>query len=82
MYLKVETAAAPKIDRDSIRGSLRDLAQLRDLVAARLQGAQPGDCFQIASDYSPDVVYPLRFEVQPERFDPAGADPALSGSAA
>src|SRR5262245_59820689 len=42
MYLKVQTSEAPEIDRQSIRGSLPDLARLRDLIAAALRSHGPG----------------------------------------
>jgi hypothetical protein len=77
MYLKVQTAEVPEIDRDSIRGTLSDLARLRELIAAGIRKTAAGGAFSIAFEYSARVMYPLTFEVQPEGFDPAAADPAL-----
>jgi hypothetical protein len=77
MYLKVQTADFAEIDQQSIRGTLPDLTRLRDLVAASLGACSAGATFSIASEYSRWVTYPLMFEVQPEGFDPASADPEL-----
>jgi len=80
MYLKVETAESPKIDNRSIRGPIRDLVRLRDLVAVQLQQAQSGDSFVVGHEYSALVTHPLHFEVREDAFDPASADPRLSAS--
>jgi hypothetical protein len=80
MYLKVQTAERPEIDEESIRGTLPDLARLRDLIAAGLRASAPGKAFLVGAQYSPAVTHPLRFEVQAEGFDPASADPALSAA--
>lgn len=78
MYLKVQTAKSPAIDEHSIRGSLKDLTRLRDLVAKALRTSRTGDSFKIGSEYSAAATYPLWFEVREEPFDPASEDPELS----
>jgi hypothetical protein len=80
-YLKVQTSESPNIDSQSIRGTLADLARLRDLVADGLRGVRPGQSFAIGPEYSRAVSFPLRLEVRESEFDPASADPALSESA-
>jgi hypothetical protein len=78
MYLKVQTSESPAIDEHSIRGSLEDLARLRDLVAKALRTSRAGDSFELGSEYSTAVTYPLCFELREEPFDPASEDPQLS----
>ena len=78
MYLKIETAEPSEIDNRSIRGSIRDLLRLRDLVAAQLQKANTGDSFVVGLEYSVLVTHPLHFEVREDAFDPASADPQLA----
>ena len=77
LYLKVETAESPEIDRKSIRGSLADLARLRDLIASGLRNLRTGDALIIGPEYSPSVSFPLHIELRESGFDPASADPAL-----
>ena len=81
MYLKVQTAESPEIDNRSIRGSLSDLARLRDLIASGLRSLRPGESLTIGPEYSPSVSFPLHLELREPRFDPASSDPALSESA-
>ena len=81
MYLKVQTSESPDIDSQSIRGTLSDLARLRDLVASGLSELGLGQSFVVGPAYSPAVTFPLRLEVREPEFDPASADPALSESA-
>jgi len=81
MYLKVQTSESPEIDSQSIRGTLADLARLRDLVANGLRGLHPGQSRAIGPEYSPAVSLPLRLELREPEFDPASADPALPRSA-
>jgi len=80
MYLKVQTSETPEIDDRGIRGTLEDLARLRDLVSARLRSADPGQVFSIGREYSTRVRFPLQFEVRQPDFDPASADPQLRTS--
>lgn len=82
MYLEVETANSPEIDNRSIRGSLPNLARLRDLVAVGLRSVGPGQSFVIGHEYSDAASFPLQFEVRDADFDPASADPQLPESAA
>jgi hypothetical protein len=82
MYLKVQTAESPEIDNDSIRGSLADLARLRDLIASGLRNLRAGESLTIGPEYSPSASFPLHLELREAEFDPASADPALSESAA
>lgn len=77
-YLKVETAAAAAIDADGIRGSLEDLARLRDLVARGLARARAGETVVLGAAYAPNVSHPLALEIRADDFDPANADPGLS----
>lgn len=77
MYLKVQTAESPEIDGQSIRGSLRDLARLGDLIAAGLLDTGVGRSLVIGQEYSESVRLPLWFEVREAGFDPATADPLL-----
>jgi len=81
MYLKVQTSEAPEIDSHSIRGSLADLARLRDLIAGALRAHGPGQSFVIGPEYAESVTFPLRFQVREAGFDPAVADPELRDSA-
>lgn len=78
LYLKVQTAKSPEIDSKSIRGSLADLARLRDLVASGLRSLRVGESLNIGPEYSPSVTYPLQLELREAKFDPASADPTLS----
>jgi hypothetical protein len=77
MYLEVQTAEVPEIDQRGIRGSLHDLARLRDLIAAALRTHRPGQSFVIGREYAETVDFPLCFQVRGEGFDPASADPQL-----
>jgi hypothetical protein len=81
MYLEVQTAESPEIDNESIRGSLADLARLRDLIARDLPALRPGQTLIIGPEYSPSVSHPLHLELREAEFDPASADRALSESA-
>jgi hypothetical protein len=81
MYLKVQTAESPEIDGEGIRGSLADLARLRDLIAHGLRNLSAGESFVIGPEYSPSVILPLRVELRESDFDPASEDPALPESA-
>jgi len=81
MYLKIQTAELPELDRQSIRGSLANLARLRDLIATGLNNLGPGQSFEVGPEYSESVQLPLRFEVRGAEFDPAAADPSLGESA-
>src|SRR5262249_21334698 len=73
-YPKVQTAESPAIDAHGIRGSLADLARLRDLIANGLRGLRPGESIAIGHEYSPAVRCPLRLELREADFDPASAD--------
>ena len=81
MYLKVQTAESPTIDNGSIRGSLSDLARLRDLIANGLRNLRAGKSLVVGPEYSPVVSFPLHLELREAEFDPASADPALSDPA-
>ena len=81
MYLKVQTSESANIDSQSIRGTLADLARLRDLIADGLRDLRPGQSLAIAPEYSPAVSFPLRLELREPEFDPASADSALPESA-
>jgi hypothetical protein len=81
MYLKVQTAEAPAIDEDGIRGSLQDLARLRDLIAHRLEASRPGQSFHVGAEYCAPVSHPIHFEVREASFDPATEDLQLSAPA-
>ena len=81
IYLKVQTADSPEIDSKGIRGSLADLARLRDLIASGLRNLRVGESLIIGPEYSPAVRFPLNLELREDEFDPASADPALSESA-
>ncbi len=81
MYLKVQTAESPEIDSNGIRGSLADLARLRDLIASGLRNLRIGESLVIGSEYSPSVRFSLHLELREAGFDPASADPALFESA-
>jgi len=77
MYLKVQTSITPEIDSRSIRGTLADLARLRDLIADRLRNTHPGQSLTIGPEYSDAVSFPLLLEIRDDQFDPAYADPDL-----
>ncbi len=77
LYLKVVTAAEPRMIEDGIYGPLEDLARLADLFDARLEQVAPGESFEVEKEYAPENEYPLRVEVEEEGYDPAGADPLL-----
>ena len=81
MYLKVQTAESPAIDSGGIRGSLADLARLRDIIASGLRDLRPGESLVIGPEYSPSVSLSLHLELREAEFDPASADPALCESA-
>jgi hypothetical protein len=78
MYFKVQTANEPAIDADGIRGSLRDLVRLRDLIAARLAVARPGDRLVIGAEYAAATSHPLHLEARADDFDPASEDVQLA----
>ncbi len=77
-YLKVQTSDSPEIDGESIRGTLADLARLRDLIAHGLRELCPGQSLVIGGEYSPRVDFPLLLEMREADFDPASVDPELS----
>jgi hypothetical protein len=77
MYLKVQTAEEPAVDSDGIRGSIKDLARLRELIAAKLARGTVGQRFEVGAEYSEAASFPLQFEISGEEFDPASADPLL-----
>jgi hypothetical protein len=80
MYLKVQTAEIPAIDCRGIRGSLVDLARLRDLVSAKLQDGSSEQTFEIGQEYSDNAAFPIQFEIRAKGFDPASADPQLAAN--
>ena len=64
--------------RPGIRGSLHDLARLRDLIAHALEASRPGQSFHVGAEYCASVSHPLNFEVREASFDPATEDPQLA----
>lgn len=78
MYLKVQTAETPAIDEHGIRGSLQDLARLRDLIAHALEASRPGQSFQVGAECCAPVSHPIHFEVREASFDPATEDLQLA----
>lgn len=80
MYLKLQTAESAEIDSESIRGSLADLARLRDLIADALRALRPGESRLVGPEYSQNARFSLRLEMREPGFDPACADPTLPES--
>ena len=74
MYFKITTWDEAEIGDDGVRGTLGDLARLRELIEERLRAAVPGQSFTIGPEYAASVSYPLRFDVQQDGFDLAAAD--------
>ncbi len=76
--LEIMTWHEAGIDGHSIHGSIADLLRLRELIAARLEGAAAGSVFEIGDGYAAGALFKLRFEVWEGGFDPASMDPYLS----
>jgi hypothetical protein len=77
-YFKIQTADSPGIDEQGIRGSLSDLARLRDHIAASLRSTQPGQILAVGREYAPAASHPLQLEIREHGFDPASEDSSLS----
>lgn len=78
MYLKVVTATGAAITRTAIAGAPEDLLRLADVVEAKLTSAPECREFTVASDWTSEADFSLLFEVRPDGFHPADADPLLS----
>jgi hypothetical protein len=77
-YLKIQTADAPGIDGQGIRGRISDLARLRDLIASGIRSSGPGQTLRFGPEYAAAVSHPLQLEVREDSFDPAAEDLSLS----
>lgn len=75
MYLKVMTWTEPRLDSHSISGRIQDLAQLADLVEAKVAATPEGSRFTVGQEYAPGCEFVLEFEIRGEGFDPSTADP-------
>lgn len=74
-YLKITTWDEALITEDDIRGTLKDLQRLADLIEERLENLRPYDSIEIDKEYGPNNEYKLRLEMREDGFDPASPDP-------
>ena len=74
-YLEVGTWHTPEITDHWIAGPLESIAALANHVETELTVARPPATIRIRENFAPGSPYEFQFEVQPEGFDPAFADP-------
>ena len=73
-YLKIMTWDKPTITESYIAGTIQDLKRLRDIIADKLNKAQPGQTFNIDKDYGLDNTITAKFFVMSDNFDPPSMD--------
>jgi hypothetical protein len=81
LYLKVMTWPDAGIDAQAIRGSLKELTALALLIEAEVARLSPGARSRIRETFSPASEYALVLEMREDTFDPASADPNVTGTA-
>ena len=74
-YLEVGTWHTPEITNHWIAGPLESIAALASHVETELGAARPPAIIKVREKFAPNSLYEFQFEVQPEEFDPALADP-------
>ena len=70
-YLKIMSWNEPKISRDYIAGSFKDLLKLCDIIEAKLKIHNVGDIFKISDEYSLGNLATLVFFIMSDKFIPA-----------
>jgi hypothetical protein len=73
-YLKIMTWDKPTITESYIAGTIQDLKELRDIIADKLNEAQPGQTFSIDEDYGVDNTMTAKFFLMADDFDPPSMD--------
>jgi hypothetical protein len=73
-YLKIMTWNKAEITEDYIAGTIQDLKKLRNIIAAKLAQAQPGETFNIDKDYGVGNTVTAKFFVMADTFDPVSMD--------
>lgn len=80
-YLEVGTWHKPEITDHWLAGPLSNLARLASYLETELANSQALSVVKIRHVFAPDSPYEFQFEVQPDSFDPALADPACNSEA-
>ncbi|MDH7459706.1 hypothetical protein QEG73_00405 [Chitinophagaceae bacterium 26-R-25] len=73
-YLKVMTWHRAEITENYIAGTIADLKNLKNIIADKLEKAQPGQNFTIDKEYGTDNTSTLTFFTMKDDFDPASMD--------
>ena len=73
-YLKIMTWDKPTITERYFAGTIQDLKILRNIIANKLNNAQPGQTFHIDKDYGNDNTVTAKFFIMSEDFDPVSMD--------
>jgi hypothetical protein len=74
-YLKIITLDDQAIINDNaIGGTIADLKKLRNIIADKLNNAQPGQTFNIDKEYGEDNTVTAKFFVMADSFDPVSMD--------
>lgn len=74
-YLEVGTWHTAEITDHWIAGPLESITALANHVETELAAARPPTIMRIRESFAPGSPYEFQFELQPEGFDPALADP-------
>lgn len=75
MYLKIITLDDQAIiNENAIGGTIADLKRLRNIIADKLNNAQPGQTFNIDKDYGEENTVSAKFFVMADDFDPVSMD--------
>jgi hypothetical protein len=74
-YLKIMTWDKPEIEKDSINGSLSDIARLSDIIKSNLEKSKTNDVIKISDEYTTNSKYKITLNVKEPEFDPASIDP-------
>ena len=73
-YLKIMTWDKPTITQNYIAGTIKDLNNLKDIIADKLNKSQPGQTFNIDKDYGIENTMTAKFFVMADNFDPVSMD--------
>jgi hypothetical protein len=73
-YLKIMTWNEPMVSKNSIAGSLSDLARLSKLISDRTSSTEIGNIFIISTDYSITSTATMLFVIMSDSFIPASIE--------
>ena len=73
-YLKIMTWNKPIISKSYIAGTIKDLCNLKEIIAKKLAITQIGQTFNIDKNYCLDNTLTTKFFVMADDFDPPSMD--------